>query len=292
LGTDVVLSQNPWRSFGKLSPNLPRKDQIRIDPKKTKWNISTKQWSVPRWLSQHYQALNLLLRREISKLCMLHLMQRGYKNKKRLKRGSLMERCMAVPKLRLTDRYQGCISKDRECMEDLKLQDLARPRQADHQSETLPTALQERMDLIGLASLDCATIVSRQIISFEIATNRAIFFVTLLSRSRATQNRFVKSCLKCVCKLKMPASLTKTKNSSHSLPKLKTAKKLDRKETMLTPITFSLLILQTSERDPPVRDFTMQSNVRIFRWRQHLSSVFDVHTSTHRRCYQEEKAKR
>jgi hypothetical protein len=203
-----------------------------------------------------------------------------------------MERCMAVPKLRLKDRHQGCISKDRECMEDIKLQDLARPRQADHQSETLPTTLQERMELIDLGSLDCATIVSRQIISFEIATNRSIFFVTLLSRSRTTQNRFVKSCLKCVCKLEMPALLTKTKNSSHSLPKLRTAKKLDRKETMLTPTTFSLLILQTSDRDPPVRDFTMQSNVRIFRRRQHLSSVFDVHTSTHQRCSPEEKAKR
>jgi hypothetical protein len=223
---------------------------------------------------------------------MLHLMQRGYNNKKRLKRGSLMERCMTVPKLRLKDRYQGCISKARECMEDLKLRDLARLRQADHKSETLPTTLQERMDLIGLGNLDCATIVSRQIISFEIATNRAIFFLTLLSRSRTTQNRFVKSCLKCVCKLKMLASLTKTKNSSHSLPKLRTARKLDRKETMLTPTTFSLLIMQTSERDPPVRDFTMQSNVRIFRRRQHLSSVIDVHTLTHRRCYPEEKANR
>jgi hypothetical protein len=189
-----------------------------------------------------------------------------------------MERCMTVPKLRLKGRYQGCISKARECMEDLKLQDLARPHQADHQSETLPTALQDRMESIGLGSLDCATIVSRQIILFQIATNRATFFVTLLSRSRTTQNRFVKSCLTCVCRLKMPASLTKTKNSSHSLPKLRTAKKLDRKETMLTPTTFSLLILQTSERDSPVRDFTMQSNFRIFRWRQHLSSVFDVHT--------------
>jgi hypothetical protein len=149
-------------------------------------------------------------------------------------------------------------------MEDLNLQDLARPRQADHQSETLPTALQEIMELIGLGSLDCATIISRQIISFQIATNRAVYFVTLLSRSRTTQNRFVKSCLKCVCKLKMPASLTNTKNSSHFLPKLRTAKKLDRKETMLTPTTFSLLILQTSERDHPVRGFTMQSNVRIF----------------------------
>jgi hypothetical protein len=156
-----------------------------------------------------------------------------------------MERCMAVPKLRLKDRYQG-ISKARECMEDLKLQDIARPRQADHQSETLPTAPQDRMELIGLGSLDCATIVSRQIILFEIATNRATFFVTWLSRSRTTQNRFVKSCLKCACKLKMPASLTKTKNSSHSLPKLRTAKKLDRKETMLTPTTFSLLIMQTT----------------------------------------------
>jgi hypothetical protein len=129
------------------------------------------------------------------------------------------------------------------------------------------TALQERMELIGLGSLDCATIVSRQIISFKIATNRAIFFVTLLRRSRTTENRSVKSCLKCVCKLKMPASLTKTKNSSHYLPKLRTAKKLDRIETMLTSTTFSLLILQTSEEDPPVRDFTMKSNVRIFRWR-------------------------
>jgi Zinc knuckle len=71
------------------------------------------------------------------------------------------------------------------------------------------------------------------------------------------------------CKLKMPASLTKTKNSSHSLLKLRTAKNLDRKETMLTPTIFSVLILQTSERDPPVRDFTMQSNVRIFR-RRHI----------------------
>jgi hypothetical protein len=247
---------------------------------------------MPRELSQHYQALNLLLCRGISKRCMLSFMQRGYKNKKRLKRGSLMERCMDVPKLRLKDSYQGCLFKARECMEDSNIQVLDRPRQADHQSETLPTTIQERMELIGLGNLDCATIVSRQIISFEIATNHAMFFVTLLSRSRTTQNRFFKSYLKCVCKLKIPASLTKTKNSSHSLPKLRTAKNQDRKEAMLTPNIFSLLILQTSERDPPARDFTMQSNVRIFRRRQHLSSIFDVHTSTHRRCSPKEKVKR
>jgi hypothetical protein len=94
---------------------------------------------------------------------------------------------MTVLKQRLNDRYQGLIYKDRECMEDLKLRDLARPRQADHQSKTLPTTLQERIELIGMRTFDCATIVSRQIISLEIATSHAIFFVTLPSRSRTTQ---------------------------------------------------------------------------------------------------------
>jgi hypothetical protein len=95
-------------------------------------------------------------------------MQFGYKNKKRLKRGSLMEMCMAVPKLRLKDRYQGYTSKARECMEDLRLRDLACPLQEDHHTETLPATLQDRMELTSLGNLDCATIVSRQTIPLQI----------------------------------------------------------------------------------------------------------------------------
>jgi hypothetical protein len=59
---------------------------------------------------------------------------------------------MVVPKLRFQDRYQGYIFKAKECMEDLRIRDLARLPRADLETEILPATLQDSTRMISTCS--------------------------------------------------------------------------------------------------------------------------------------------